>query len=76
MNKKVKSNWMVEFSKKIKSQEKFHRVADQFSTYPEIQRKLEIIRREFSTEVYNLNKSDVIRGLIESFYDIAIEKEK
>lgn len=75
MKAKIKSNWMIEFVKTMKEQEKFYRVTDQYSTYPDVQLKLEQLKQHYSTEACRLNKSDVLRGLIVSFHEITF-KEK
>ena len=76
MKAKIKSNWMVEFAKKIKEDNKFYRTQVQYSTYPDIELKLEKLKQHYSSEAFRLTKSDVLRGLIVSFHDITFGKEK
>jgi len=68
--------WTAEFMKTLRENEKFYRTTDQYSTYPDIQLKLIKLIQHYSTEEYRLNKSDVLRGLIVSFYEITFKEKK
>lgn len=71
-----KSNWMIRFDKKLKEMEKPLRRQVQYSTYDDIELKLEKLKQHYSTEIYRLSNSAVIRGLISSFYDITFPEKK
>ena len=63
-----KTNWMIKFEQKLKEMEKPERLQIQYSSYPDIELKLEKLKQHFSTEACRLSNSSVIRALIDSFY--------
>lgn len=72
----MKSNWMTRFKEKLKDMEKPDRLQLQYSSYPDIELKLEKLKQFYSTETIRLNKSDVIRALIDSFHEITFRKKE
>ena len=71
-----KTNWMIKFEQKLKEMEKPERLQIQYSSYPDIELKLEKLKQHFSTETCRLSNSSVIRALIHSFYETVFRKEK
>ena len=76
MNKKVKSNWMVEFDRELKSMEKPQMEQKQYRSDEDTEFKLNQIAMHYSTEAHPLTRSPVIRALIHSFYYSVFKKEK
>ena len=71
-----KTNWMIKFDKQLKAMQKPSMEQKQYRSDEELDFKLGQLVQHFSTEIYRLTPSSVIRALIHSFYEMVFKKEK